>query len=60
MSQKITITITTEGDAFAEAHDAEVARILRAAADRMEETGILPVPTDTNGNVCGSVTVEPL
>lgn len=60
MSQKISIVITTGNAAFgdeAEGH-LEVARILRAMAERMESHGILPVPKDSNGNVVGSVTVE--
>lgn len=60
MPERYTIIIETENDAFAQSPASEVARILRAMADRMEYHGILPVPMDTNGNTCGSVTTEPL
>ena len=59
MSQRLTIVIDTGNAAFGEEEGhLEVARILRAMAERMESHGILPVPKDHNGNVCGSVTVE--
>lgn len=60
MPERFTIIIETENDAFDTSPAAETARILRAMADRLEEVGILPVPVDINGNVCGSVTTEPL
>lgn len=61
MSQRLTIVIDTGNAAFGEEDGhthLEVARILRAMAERMESHAILPVPKDHNGNVCGSVTVE--
>jgi len=54
----ITITINTENDAFWPDADVEVARILRAMADRLDQYGIPPVPRDINGNVCGTVEVQ--
>lgn len=60
MSQRITIIIETGNSAFEDAPDSEVARILRAMADRIEETGEPPRPCDANGNRCGSVSVEQL
>lgn len=59
MPEHYTITIETLGAAFEDSPE-EVARILRTMADRMESTGILPIPRDINGNKCGSVTVTPI
>ena len=55
--KNIIITINTENDAFWPDAEIEVARILRAMADRLDQYGIPPVPRDINGNVCGSVEV---
>ena len=60
MSERITIIIETDNAAFDDSPTGEIARILRVMADRIEEAGIPPVPKDSNGNVVGSVTVEPL
>ena len=60
MSERITIIIETDNAAFGDSPTGEIARILRAMADRIEVAGIPPVPKDINGNVVGSVTVEPL
>ena len=60
MPERITIVIKTAGDAFTDSPSREVARILRAMADRVEHAEILPVPMDLYGNTCGSVTTEPL
>lgn len=59
-SERITIVIETNSAAFENAPASEIATVLRAMADRIEEAGIPPVPRDSNGNVCGSVTVESL
>lgn len=60
--ERITITIETGNAAFEDEPASEVARILRAAADRVEETGEVPhcgLPLfDVNGNRCGAVTIE--
>lgn len=61
---RIQITIDTDNAAFKDdefftpdyAAQAEVARILRALADRMEEDNVPDVLLDTNGNRCGTVT----
>lgn len=61
MSQRLTIVIETGNAAFGEEDGhthLEVARILHAMAERIEAHGIPPAPKDSNGNVCGSVTVE--
>lgn len=58
MAERFTIVIQTGNAAFEDAPATEVARILRAMADRMESCGMLPVPRDANGNKCGSVTTE--
>lgn len=60
MANRYTVTIETRGAAFDDAPEFEVARILRAMADRLESSGILPAPRDTNGNVCGSSRFETL
>lgn len=60
MSERITIIIETDNAAFGDSPTGEIARILRAMADRIEVAGVPPVPKDSNGNVVGSVTVEPL
>lgn len=60
MSERITIMIETGNAAFDDSPTGEIARILRAMADRIEVADLLPVPKDINGNVVGSVTVEPL
>lgn len=57
MSERHTIVIETKGAAFEESPASEIARILREMADRIESHGILPVPRDVNGNICGSVSV---
>ncbi len=54
---QLKIEINTINAAFDIDAPAECARILREIADRMELTGIPPVPRDINGNRCGSVTV---
>lgn len=56
MSERHIIAIETGNAAFDDSPVSEIARILRAMADRIEETGIFPVPRDINGNRCGSVT----
>lgn len=58
--ERITIIIEARGAAFDDAPASEIARILRAMAERMESHGIPPAPRDINGNVCGSVAVETL
>ena len=61
MANKYTVTIETRGAAFDDdAPEFEVARILRAMADRLESSGFLPVPRDANGNKCGSSSFETL
>jgi hypothetical protein len=59
-SERITIELETGNAAFDDSPTGEIARILRAMADRIEEVGMLPVPRDINGNVVGSVTIEPV
>jgi hypothetical protein len=54
---QLQITINTTNAAFDLSPEIECARILREMADRLESTGIPPVPRDINGNRCGSVTV---
>lgn len=58
MSERHTIVIDTANAAFDGSPATEIARILRDMADRVEQTGILPVPVDINGNKCGSVSFE--
>ena len=58
MSERITIVIETGNAAFDAAQATELASVLRAMADRVEEAGLLPAPKDSNGNVVGSATVE--
>ena len=58
MSERITIVIETGNAAFDDGPATEVAAILRRMADRMEETGVLPAPRDSNGNTVGSVTIK--
>lgn len=58
MYERHTIIIDTANAAFDEEPVSEIARILRSMADRIEETGLLPVPLDINGDKCGSVSVE--
>jgi len=58
MAERHTIIIETSGAAFDDAPASEIARILRAMANRIEETGLLPVPRDLNGNKCGSVSFQ--
>lgn len=60
MSERITIVIETGNAAFNDAPASELANVLRAMADRIEVAGIPPAPKDSNGNVVGSVTVEPV
>ena len=56
---KITIEIRTENAAFADdLMTEEVARILRALADRLEFRFESSKIVDVNGNACGSVRVE--
>ena len=50
----LTIEIYSSGAAFDEPH-AELARILRNLADRIENQGAPGVLHDINGNVCGTV-----
>lgn len=59
-SERITIKFETGNAAFDDSPTGEIARILRSMADRIEEAGLLPAPRDINGNVVGSVTVEPV
>jgi len=56
--KQIQIVINTENAAFGDCPELEVARILHEMADRLESSGLPPVPRDYNGNKCGSVTVE--
>ncbi len=58
MAEVHKIVIETSNAAFDDEPASEIARILRAMADRIEETGILPLPRDINGNRCGSVSCE--
>ena len=54
-----TLTIETENAAFADDPGAEVARILREAADTVETSGDFTVYlNDINGNRVGSFTLE--
>ncbi len=53
-----TITINTENDAFQDNKNAEIARILRDLAERIEAREIPVRLMDINGNACGTVTVE--
>lgn len=55
--EQMIITINTGNAAFDDEPATECARILREMADRLESTGIPPVPRDINGNKCGSVEV---
>lgn len=54
---QLNIRIDTINAAFDSAPELECARILREIADRLESTGIPPIPRDANGNKCGSVEV---
>jgi len=66
MEQRITVRITTGNDAFVEDPGAEVARILRDAADRVQASWHLTerVPStvikllDINGNSVGSLLMQ--
>lgn len=60
MAERHTIIIETSNAAFDDAPASEIARILREMAARIEDAGILPVPRDSNGNKCGSVSFESL
>jgi len=53
--EQVRIVIETGNAAFDDAPATEIAAILRRMADRIEETGLLPVPRDSNGNKCGHV-----
>lgn len=55
---QLKVVIETVNAAFDDSPHIECARILREIADRLESTGIPPVPRDINGNKCVSVTVE--
>jgi hypothetical protein len=59
---KITLRLDTANDAFAEGEELEIARILRAVADRAESgelhAGALLPLRDVNGNKVGLVTVS--
>ena len=60
----ITVTIRTGNEAFQDGRlGAEVGRLLRQAAQRIEheglEVGYRMVLLDANGNTCGAVTVKP-
>jgi hypothetical protein len=58
----ITIVINTDNAAFDGGNGAdeplELACILRAMADRVLSSGILPAPKDSNGNTVGEVSYE--
>lgn len=57
--EQVLITIDTENDAFEDAPASEVARILRAAADRIEQEGDGDFPLmDINGNTVGAVKIK--
>jgi hypothetical protein len=58
--KSISIKIKTENDAFAGRERYEVARILRVAADRIEnDVADFPIAlADSNGNTVGEVTVK--
>lgn len=60
MSERITIIFETGNAAFEDAPASEIAEVLRRMATRVEEAGLLPAPKDRNGNVIGSVSVEPV
>lgn len=58
----VRIDLDTGNAAFDDDAGAEVARILRDLADRLERDGIggpLPKPADLNGNTVGAVTLRP-
>jgi hypothetical protein len=55
---RVTIEIKCDNEAFTDNEEAEVARILHRAAERLFVGGLLGfVLLDMNGNTCGSVTV---
>jgi hypothetical protein len=56
--EHISIKINTANAAFEDSPAGEVARILRELADCFEQDGIPPQYLhDTNGNLCGEVSV---
>lgn len=59
MTEKITITITTNGAAFDDMPGAEVSTILRNLAATFARGGIPGAKLrDSNGNTCGAVSIE--
>src|SRR5690606_4532157 len=57
--ERITLTIETGNAAFDDAPASEIARILRAAADRLERGDCFDFPLrDINGNTCGRLVIE--
>lgn len=57
MNNRVNVTIETTNAAFGLSGRAEVARLLRVAADRIEDEpdSVLFHLRDVNGNTCGSV-----
>lgn len=60
MSERITVTIETGTYAFRRKPNAEVARILRGAADQLEQGHENRPLRDHKGNVVGWIKIEPL
>lgn len=53
----LTITVHTDGAAFADDYGAELARILHKLADDFDAGSLPAILHDVNGNRCGSVEV---
>lgn len=64
MARNITgfsLAIDTTNDSFSDDPSPEIARILRTAADHVEEVGIPyenPIIRDTNGNTVGAIRIK--
>lgn len=55
---KFTLTIECDNAAFEDSRNDEIARILRAAARRLEQGGIGTSLHDANGNKVGTMQLE--
>ncbi len=54
MRDTFLLTVDTEGDAFINSDGAEVARLLKEAADQLLDGATSGILRDTNGNTAGS------
>lgn len=60
MAERITVTLRTGNAAFDDHPATEVARILRHAADLIEQGREGEHLRDRNGNTVGSITIKPI